>query len=332
MNLPFVTEVIKKLVPQIGATVLIEPEYGFVGQITFKNGKQTFFRNTRFEINNHASVAIVQDKGYASFFLKQFGYKVPQEQTFFSDKLCSKLIKKRTIDDGYAFAKNLGFPIIVKPNDLSKGILVAKVYNKEEYYQTAQQIFSNTSVLLVQKFYSGNDYRVVVLDGEIVSAYQRMPLSAIGDGKSNILEIIEQKKKTILQENRDVTIDLDDFRIAAKLQKQGLTLNSIIPKNTRINLLDNANLSNGGEAIDVTKQIHPDFQKLAISVTKDIGLRLGGVDIITSDITQPMQDYAIIEINGAPGLEHYAAIGEQQMKVVEELYLKILKAIEMGNG
>ena len=211
MNLPFVTEVIKKLVPQIGATVLIEPEYGFVGQITFKNGKQTFFRNTRFEINNHASVAIVQDKGYASFFLKQFGYKVPQEQTFFSDKLCSKLIKKRTIDDGYAFAKNLGFPIIVKPNDLSKGILVAKVYNKEEYYQTAQQIFSNTSVLLVQKFYSGNDYRVVVLDGEIVSAYQRMPLSAIGDGKSNILEIIEQKKKTILQENRDVTIDLDDF-------------------------------------------------------------------------------------------------------------------------
>ncbi|HAX75351.1 MAG TPA: cyanophycin synthetase, partial [Cyanobacteria bacterium UBA11372] len=82
MKLPFVTEVIKKLATQIEATVLIEPEYAFVGQITFKNGKRTFFRNTRFEINNHASVAIVQDKGYASFFLKGLGYKVPEEQTF----------------------------------------------------------------------------------------------------------------------------------------------------------------------------------------------------------------------------------------------------------
>jgi D-alanine-D-alanine ligase-like ATP-grasp enzyme len=332
VKLPFVTEVIKRLASQIGATVLIEPEYGFVGQITFKNSKRTFFRNGKFEINNHASVAIVQDKGYASFFLKELGYKMPEEQTFFSEKLCSKLIKNRNIDDGYAFAKKLGFPAIVKPNDLTKGILVAKVYNQEEYYQIAQQIFLKTSVLLIQKFYPGNDYRVVVLDGEIASAYQRMPLSVIGNGKSSIFEILHQKKTLFLQESRDITIDLDDFRIAANLHRQGLNLNSVIPENTRIKVLDNANLSTGGEAIDVTKEIHPDFQKLAISVTKDIGLRLGGVDIITSDITQPMQDYVIIEINGAPGLEHYASIGEQQMKVVEELYLKIIKAIEMGNG
>ncbi|HAX75350.1 MAG TPA: cyanophycin synthetase, partial [Cyanobacteria bacterium UBA11372] len=52
----------------------------------------------------------------------------------------------RNIDDGYAFAKNIGFPAIVKPNDLSKGILVAKVYNKDEYYETAQKIFLKTSV------------------------------------------------------------------------------------------------------------------------------------------------------------------------------------------
>lgn len=332
MKLPFVTKIIKNLATQIEATVLIEPEYGFVGQVTFKNGKRSFFRNGIFEINNHASAAIVQDKGYASFFLKELGYKVPEEKTFFSDKLCSKLVKKRNIDDGYAFAKNLGFPAIVKPNDLTKGILVAKVYNKDEYYQTAQQIFLKKSVLLVQKFYPGNDYRVVVLDGEIVSAYQRMPLSVIGDGKSSIFEILDRKKTIFFQESRDITIDLDDFRIATNLHRQGLTLNSVIPENSRIKILDNANLSTGGEAIDVTKEMHPDFQKLAISVTKDMGLRLGGVDIITRDITQPMQDYVIIEINASPGLEHYASIGEQQMKVVEELYLKILKAIEMVNG
>ena len=102
----------------------------------------------------------------------------------------------------------------------------------------------------------------------------------------------------------------------------------MIPNNQIVYLLDNANLSSGGEAVDFSETIHPDFQKLAINITKDIGLRLAGIDILTDDITMPIKDYTLIEVNGSPGLDHYAASGKVAAARVEELYLKILKMLE----
>ena len=57
-------------------------------------------------------------------------------------------------------------------------------------------------------------------------------------------------------------------------------------------------------------------------------LKLCGVDILTPDITKPLNDYNIIEINAAPGLDNYAFIGKKQNKRVDDLYLKILRTLE----
>ncbi|ODH00512.1 cyanophycin synthetase [Nostoc sp. KVJ20] len=332
METPFVTSIIKKVAEKIGAVVLVDPECTFVGLITFKNGHKTFFRSSRFSINSSGSVAIAKDKGVSSFFLKKFGYKVTEGQTFFSEELCEELANTRNIDTGFYYAKELGFPVIVKPINLSKGIFVTKVHNKQEYYQVAKKILQKTSVFIVERFYSGNDYRIVVLDDEVISAYQRIPLFIMGDGQSNVLELMQQKQETFIKNGRKEIIDFEDYRIKKNLRRRKLNFNTVIPKNNIVYLLDNANLSTGGEAVDFTENIHPDFQKLAISIAKDMELRLAGVDILTSDITSPIVDYTIIEINGAPSLTHYASFGEVQTKRVESLYLKVLKALENENN
>ncbi|BAB73478.1 cyanophycin synthetase [Anabaena sp. FACHB-709] len=326
--MPLVTSIIQKIAPQIGAVVVVDPEYELVGHITFKNGKKSFFSTTKLNINGFGSAEIAKDKGYSKFFLKHFGYHVTEGQTFFSQKFCKKIGNKRDIDAGFEYAKLIGFPVIIKPINLSQGKLVTKVHNKTEYYQVAKKIFRANAGLIVERFYLGKDYRIVVIDDEIIAAYQRLPLSVIGDGKSTVTELIQRKQDGFIQTLRKKIIDVDDFRIKRKLQKQSLTLNSIIPNGKVVYLLDNANLSSGGEAVDVTDNIHPDFQKLALNVTKDMGLRLMGLDIITQDITRPMVDYVIIEVNGSPGLTHYASIGDIQTKRVEDLYLKVLKALE----
>jgi D-alanine-D-alanine ligase-like ATP-grasp enzyme len=326
----FVPELIKKLAPQIGATVLLEPEYGIVGQITFKDGKKSYFRRGVLNLNYAGSVQIAKDKQYTSFFLKQLGYQVPEGEAFFSERVNENysIRVKKTVNDGFKYAQSLGFPVIVKPNRLTEGRLVTKVHSPEEFYQTAHQIFLQDSVLIVQKFYSGKDYRIVVLDGEVIAAYQRIPFSVVGDGTSSILELIRQKKETFLTNSRETKVDSEDYRIQNNLQRQKLNLESVLPEGAKLSLLDNANLTTGGEAVDVTEDIHPDFYKLAVGITKDMGLRLCGVDIITGDLTLPQKDYAVIEINGHPGLEHYASLGERQTKRVEDLYLKILKVME----
>lgn len=76
----------------------------------------------------------------------------------------------------------------------------------------------------------------------------------------------------------------------------------------QIFLLDNANLSTGGDSVDVTKVIHPELARLAADITRDMGLRLCGVDFMTQDLTKSLvhnRDYIVLEINGAPGLDNY---------------------------
>lgn len=323
-----ITSIIQKLALQIGAVVLVEPEYELVGHITFKNGKKSVFSHAKLNINGFASAELAKDKAYSNFFLKQFGYRVTEGKTFFNDHLCAKLAHPRNIDDGFDYAQKLGFPVIVKPLNLSQGVLVTKVYNQAEYYHVAKKIFQIKPGLIVEKFYSGNDYRILVLDNEIIAAYQRIPLFIVGDGKSNILELLQQKQEKFMKMGRTNIIKFDDFRISQKLQTQNLNLDSVIPANDIIYLLDSANLSSGGEAVDFSENIHPDFQKLAINITKDIGLRLAGVDILADDITSPIIDYTLIEVNGSPGLNHYAASSEVAARKVENLYLKILKILE----
>ncbi len=325
----FVSEIIERIAPKIGAKVLLEPEYGYVGQITFQNGKKVLFRDRNFNINPLGSSEISRDKKYSDFFLKHFGYYTSEGQSFFSDKLNERIKPKRTIDDGYKYACKIGFPVIVKPNNLSQGTFVTKVFNKKEYYSVAKKIFSRVSVMLVQRYYEGYDYRIVVLDDEIISAYQRIPLYIIGDGKSSVIRLIKQKQRTFRKIGRDTVIDITDYRIPNKLKRLGLNWESVIIKNEKLYLLDNANLSTGGDAVDVTNIIHPDFKNLAINITKDMCLRMCGVDIITTeDISKPLKKYVIIEINSAPGLDNYASIGKKQKTIVDGLYLKVLKALE----
>ncbi|BAZ32822.1 glutathione synthase [Cylindrospermum sp. NIES-4074] len=320
--------ILQKIATQMGAVVFIEPEYELIGHITFSNGKKTVFYNTRLNVNGFGSSHLVSDKGFCNYFLKQFGYKVTEGNTFFNEKICAKIPNPRNIHDGWNYAQELGLPVIVKPLSMSLGILVTKVYDQAEYYQVAEKTFQTQSGLLVERFYSGNDFRILVFDHEVVAAYQRIPLSVIGDGKSTIMQLVENKRQKLVEINEKILIDSEDFRIHQKLQRQNLTLETVLPQDTLVYLLDNANLSNGGHSVDFTDSIHPDFQKLAIHITQDLGLRLAGVDIITTDITQPLEDYTVLEVNSAPGLGHFMSLGERQAQRVEKLYFKVLQALE----
>ena len=328
MRKPFVARRLPKLAKKIGARIFFEPEYSFVGQITFKNGKKTFFKNIIFDINTQGAARIAKDKSYASFFLKKFGYQVPRWIAVFNDAINRNVNRKKDIDTGFAFARTIGFPVIVKPNDKSMGRGVTKVHTKAEFYTAARDILKTTGVMQVQQFCEGNDYRIVVLDNEVISAYQRLPLSVVGDGRSTVAKLLIRKQKEFSRKGRGLVITASDKRIRKNLRYHKLTIDSVLQKGLRLQLLDNANLSTGGDAIDVTQRIHSSFKKLAIRITHDMGLRLCGVDIITQDITKPADHYAIIEINDTPGLDNYSAIGKKQEKIVDELYLKILKALE----
>lgn len=319
---------LKKLAPRIGARVLLEPEWNIAGQIQYKNGSKRYFRYNTLDLNPVGASDIAKDKDYANFFMAHMRYPTVRGKSFFSDEWCEAIDSRRNSRAAYAYAKKLGFPLIVKPNSGTQGTDVTLVHTKAEFFRAVKQVFKHDRVALVQNQVHGRDYRIVVLDKEIISAYERIPLNVEGDGRSTIKQLLARKARAFVASSRDTQIRMNDPRILAKLKHQKLTMRSVLPRGEKIFLLDNANLSTGGDAVDVTEEIHPEFKKLAIKLTKDMGLRLCGVDLmIDGDIGEKPKGYFVLEINAAPGLDHYVKTGKAQQKIVENLYLKVLKSL-----
>ncbi|MDO8514357.1 MAG: cyanophycin synthetase [bacterium] len=326
-------KMLQRLAPKVGARVVLEPEWNIAGQIHYPGGKgkrasNRYFRYNTLDLNSVGASDISKDKDYANFFMHKMGYPTIIGRTFFSDEWCETIGSRRDIRAGYRYAKSLGFPVVVKPNSGSQGVGVFLVHNKRELYRAMRFVFARDRVALVQRVVYGKDYRIVVLDSKVISAYERIPLNIVGDGRSSIRALLREKQKGFIASTRDTQIKVDDIRIANKLGHQELALRSVPARGYRVYLLDNANLSSGGDAVDVTKPIHLGFKKLAIKLTRDMGLRLCGVDLmIAGDIRQKPKKYWVLEVNAAPGLDHYVKGGKAQQKIVENLYLKVLKSL-----
>ncbi len=328
-SLPDIGALLKKIAPKVGAKVLLEPKWKVVGQVTYRSGQRRYFRLSSLDLNPMGASAVAKDKDYAAFFMSRLGYPVVRGGAFLSNRWAKKMRSTKNIDAAYAYARKIGFPVIVKPNSGTRGVDVSLAYTRREFYKDMRRIFSGDNVALVQEHLTGKDYRIVVLDEEVISAYERLPLSVTGDGRTTVLQLLKKKQAEFDRGKRDTSIDVRDARIIRKLKRQNLSLTSVLPHHQTIRLLDNANLSTGGESIDVTDIVHPQIRSTAVKLTRDMGLRLCGVDImLDGDIGKPHQSFRILEINSAPGLDHYARSGAKQAKIVEELYLKVLRRME----
>ena len=328
---PLLGAMLEKLAPKIGATVSMEPRWKVVGQLTFKNGKRSYFRYSSLGINPLGASEICKDKDYTTFFLRKMRYPTPVGKAFFRDDFAAAIGLKENSEAAVRYAARIGFPLLSKPNSGSQGRHVAIVQNERELRGALKRIFKDDRVALVQTILSGDDYRIVILDNEVISAYKRIPLSVVGDGRASIRQLLARKQKEFTASSRDTRLRPDDPRISAKLRRQKYAFSSVPKKGERIFLLDNANLSSGGDAVDVTRLMHPAFKKLAVAITKDMGLRLSGVDLmVQGDITKPPKKYWVLEVNAAPGLDHYIKVGKAQETIVEALYLKILRAMASG--
>lgn len=340
---PFLARMLHEAADAVGAQVVLEPEFRYVGYVQFADGRRSFFRNTNFGINDLGSAEIARDKFYAAHFMRQFGYRVPRHRLLFSDAY-RRQIARRKADSADRMpgrqsadevAAELGFPLIVKPNDRSQGIGVELVEDREQLHGALDAAFRLSDRVLVESFCGGNDYRIVILDGELVAAYQRVPFHIVGNGLESVLDLLRAKQEAFRAAGRTSPVPLDDERLARRLRRAGLDLASVLQDGRMLRLLDNANLSSGGESIDMTERLHSDHRDLAVSVTRDMGLRFCGVDLLTRDVTAPVDrddPPVILEINAAPGLDNYASLGPEQECRVLDLYTRMLRSLRDAAG
>jgi cyanophycin synthetase len=258
--------------------------------------KQRRIQAAEMDITSAIAEAIAQDKDLTKKLLAAAGVPVPTGREV-SDA-----------EDAWKAACEIGLPVVVKPNDgnQGKGVTV-NITTREQLvraYEVARE-FRNT--ILVERYMPGNDFRLLVVGDKMVAAARRDPPKVVGDGVLTIAQLVDQVNLDPRRGSGHSTsltkIRFDEIARSC-LATQGLTDESVPVKGQRVNLRNNANLSTGGSATDVTDDVHPEVAARAVAAAHMVGLDICGVDVVCDSILRPIEEQGggVVEVNAAPGL------------------------------
>lgn len=258
--------------------------------------KQRRIQASESDMTSAVAEAIVQDKELTKTLLHAAGIPVPLGR------------EATSVEDAWVAACEIGIPVVIKPKDSNQGKGVTVNLVSAEQVKTAYMIAAEISDnVLVERYIPGHDYRMLVVGNKLVAAARRDPPQVIGDGGQSIYELVAQINRDPMRGEGHVTtltkIHLDEISIA-HLAAQGLTAESIPVKGMRIVLRNNANLSTGGTATDVTDDVHPELAARVVAAAKVVGLDICGVDVVCDNVMSSLEEQGggVIEINAAPGL------------------------------
>ena len=292
-----VEEAVSRKIPwiRLGSNSLVQLGYG-VNQQRFQ---ATITGNT-----SSIAVDIACNKELTKRMLHDAAIPVPMGDLIVDEEELKNVIKK------------IGYPIVIKPLDGNHGkgssINVNDWVSSVTGLEHAQKY---SKKVIVEKYITGYDFRVLVINNKMVAAARRVPAHVVGDGESNLEKLIEKENQDTRRgyghENvlTEITVDKDTLELLEKLQ---YTLETVPQRGEVVYLKSTANLSTGGTSIDVTDMVHPENITMAERISKIIGLDVCGIDIMAENLTQPLKESggAIIEVNAAPGFRMHLAPSE----------------------
>lgn len=252
----------------------------------------------------HISVELASDKEETNKILASLGLPVPRQELV------------QNADGAWRAARRLGGTVVLKPYNGNHGRGITINISEEDDVRAAfEAAREHSRSVIVETYLAGDDHRLLVVNGELIAATKRTPGHVVGDGERTVAELIEivngdprrgvghEKVLTRLQLDREAELMLERAgHTAASVPKDG----EVVP------LRSTANLSTGGTATDVTDIIHPDNRAMAERAVRAIGLDVGGVDFLTTNIAESYKSIGggICEVNAAPGFRMHIAPSE----------------------
>jgi len=224
------------------------------------------------------------------------------------------------IKPALAYAKKLGFPLTVKPNNssLSKHI-TCDIQNEADLKKAIRIAQIINPYFIVEKFIRGYTHRITLVNHKMAGCCMRESPNVIGDGIHTVTELIEIKNRhpwrgEAHQKNFTLHKIIADENARSFLAKRGLAFESVLPKGTKAYLRNKIILKCGADIHDKTDEVHPDNITLFQKVSRLCGAPLIGLDFICQDISQPyhQQECAVLEANSLPYIDmhHYPVTGK----------------------
>ncbi len=270
---------------------------------------------------HYIAVELASDKKQTNKILADLGLPVPSQRMVYNTK------------EAVQAAVRIGYPVVVKPLDGNHGRGISVDLSDpdliEAAFDFALENNKSGSGVIVESYIQGLDHRMLVVNGALVAVSKRVPGHIVGDGKQTaeqlINEINSDPRRGVGHEKVLTRLEIDAKAIE-HLEEKGYTKDSVPPKGEVVFLRSTANLSTGGTAIDVTDIVHPDNREMATRAVKAVGLDIGGVDFLSTDISKSYKENGagICEINAAPGFRMHVAPSEGKPRDVAGAVMNML--------
>lgn len=258
--------------------------------------KQQRVQATMTSKTNRIAVGIASNKDLTKRLLREAGLPVPRGRTV------------STLEEALSAAVGAKGPVAIKPLSANQGKGVSTGVTGADAVEVAfHSALRFGPKVIVEQHIEGEDHRVLVVGNQVVAASRRSPPEITGDGHLNVRQLVDavnaDPRRGDAHENVLTKIRLDEAALK-ELLRQRLGVDSVPPAGQHVRLRGNANLSTGGTAKDVTRDVHPDNAMACVRAAQKIGLDVAGIDLVCRDIGLPLaaQGGAIIEVNAAPGI------------------------------
>lgn len=283
-----VDEAIKRKIPfiRLNKHSLVQLGYG---------ANQCRLQATIVSTTSSIAVEIACDKEETKNLLEAAEIPVPRGRIIYDEEDLQNAIDK------------IGYPIVLKPvnGNHGKGATTnVRTWEDAVVALKAAKVYGRA--VICERFITGRDFRVLVINYKFVAAALRTPASVIGDGSSTIQQLIDvvnsDPRRGYGHEKVLTAIKVDDFTMDI-LAKKGYTLDTVLKNKEELWLKPTANLSTGGTATDVTDFVHPTNIFMCERIARIIGLNICGIDIMADDLSTPITENggAVLEVNAAPG-------------------------------
>ncbi|MEO8854913.1 MAG: cyanophycin synthetase, partial [Ginsengibacter sp.] len=236
----------------------------------------------------------------------------------------------RTIEALAEAVEKYGYPLVIKPIDGNHGKgNTTNITTWEQAVTAFEAAKEYGRSVIIEKYITGFDFRILVINYKFICAALRTPASVIGDGKNTIQYLVDETnqdpRRGYGHEKVLTQITIDQFTQKI-LDEKGYTLNTIPAKGELVLVKPTANLSTGGTSTDVTEEVHPTNIVMCERIAKIIGLDICGIDIMANDLRTPVTENggAILEVNAAPGFRMHLEPSEGLPRNVAEPVVDML--------
>lgn len=222
--------------------------------------------------------------------LKAAGLSHPEGRQFASDQLAEALL----------FADELGYPLCVKPLSGSQGKLVSTgLKTSAEIAKAFLEVARLFGDVIIERHVDGEILRLYYMAPEICSADYRPRSAVVGDGKSTVIDLIEQRNDN--RGSNQIYPAVVSRTMVNDLAHRGIDLTDRIPKGEKMIFGATSHIASGVRTI-IADDLHPSYLDNARNAFNAIdGLSIGAMDMIVKDPKQPAtsENHWILEINSS---------------------------------